>query len=150
MILRNNSLKNLKNITNIIKDKYWHHKIFLLRGTLGVGKTQFIKYILEDIVKEEIKSPTFSILNKYTNISNNKINYWHFDLYKKQKMDLWEMEELGFYMFLENLEDKIFIEWPERLSFPLLGLNLNFMYDHINIENNNSNDINRIIEIKEG
>jgi tRNA threonylcarbamoyl adenosine modification protein YjeE len=146
MILKNNSLEDLNNISNIIKNEYWHHKIFLLKGDLGIGKTELIKILLKNFVNQEVKSPTFNILNKYIDKNNDSINYWHFDLYKKKEMELWEMEELGFYLLLEKENHKCFIEWPERLTFPLEGLKLNFLY----INNNNKHSYNdRIIEIIE-
>lgn len=118
-----NTLEELKNVSSYIKNHYWHHKVFALSGPLGVGKTQLVKFLVNKQI-EEVSSPTFSLLNIYQD------NYWHFDLYKKDVVDLWQMEELGFYTILENKEAKCFIEWPERLSFSLKSINLVFSYEN--------------------
>ena len=37
-----------------------------LTGDIGAGKTQFIRYVLEELnVKEKVTSPSFVILNEY-------------------------------------------------------------------------------------
>ena len=55
-----------------------------LFGDLGVGKTTFIKYLINYLQKKfqenttEVSSPTFNILNEY---KINNINIHHYDLY---------------------------------------------------------------------
>ncbi len=84
----------------------------LLTGNLGVGKTTFIKYIINSLQRinrqkiSEVPSPTFNITNEY---QINKISIKHYDLYriKNQK----ELNNLG---IQENLKKQItLIEWPE-------------------------------------
>ena len=81
------NLEDLLLLSNYLKQNYWHHKVFCLWGDLGVGKTQLIKFLIPEY---EVTSPSFSLLNIYGH------QYWHFDLYKKDYVSLWEMEELGF------------------------------------------------------
>ena len=84
----------------------------LLTGNLGVGKTTFIKYIINFLQRKnrqkisEVPSPTFNITNEY---QIKKISIKHYDLYriKNQK----ELNNLG---IQENLKKQItLIEWPE-------------------------------------
>ena len=86
--------------------------IILLTGNLGVGKTTFIKYIINSLQRvnrqriSEVPSPTFNIINEY---QIKKISIKHYDLYriKNQK----ELNNLG---IQENLKKQItLIEWPE-------------------------------------
>ena len=87
----------------------------LLTGNLGVGKTTFIKYIINSLQRinrqkiSEVPSPTFNITNEY---QIKKISIKHYDLYriKNQK----ELNNLG---IQENLKKQItLIEWPEIIK----------------------------------
>ena len=79
--------------------------IILLTGNLGVGKTTFIKYIINSFQRinrqkiSEVPSPTFNITNEY---QIKKISIKHYDLYriKNQK----ELNNLG---IQENLKKQI-------------------------------------------
>ena len=59
--------------------------VIFLYGEIGVGKTTFIKFLVNTLQKKnklkktEITSPTFNILNEYQ-IKNIKIN--HYDLFR--------------------------------------------------------------------
>ena len=82
--------------------------IILLKGELGTGKTTLVKSILKNLgIEENITSPTFSIVNQYSN-SNLLIN--HFDLYRVKSLK--ELDVIGFEEYLDN-EGISFIEWPE-------------------------------------
>jgi tRNA threonylcarbamoyladenosine biosynthesis protein TsaE len=131
MQLLTNTLKDLQIASEFIKNNYWYHKIFCLSGDLGIGKTQLIKFLLPDC---NVTSPSFNLLNIYLN------TYWHFDIYNKDSMSLWQMEELGFYNLWENDRNKCFIEWPEKLLFSVSALHIQFI----------STEKRRNIIIKEG
>ena len=80
----------------------------MFKGELGSGKTTLIKSILKNLgVKENITSPTFSIVNQYL-ISNRLIN--HFDLYRIKSLT--ELDVIGFEEYLKS-GAVCFIEWPE-------------------------------------
>ena len=83
-----------KSIINEINDV----NLILFKGELGSGKTTLIKSILKNLgVKENITSPTFSIVNQYL-ISNGLIN--HFDLYRIKSLT--ELDVIGFEEYLES------------------------------------------------
>ncbi len=84
-------------------------------GEMGVGKTTFIKYLINIIQKEnkleqtEVLSPTFNLLNEY---QINKININHYDLYRLKSVQ--ELKNLGLF---ENSKSLItLIEWPQIIK----------------------------------
>ena len=89
--------------------------VFAFNGTMGAGKTTFIKAICDVMgVQETVNSPTFSIVNEYE-ARDGKIIY-HFDCYRINKIQ--EALDLGAeeYLYSGNL---CFIEWAENIA-PLL------------------------------
>ena len=89
--------------------------VLFFYGDIGVGKTTFIKYLINNLQKinrsklTEVTSPTFSIVNEY-NLGNTKI--LHYDLYRIK--DKKELKNIG---LLENNKDALLlIEWPELIS----------------------------------
>lgn len=103
-----------------------------LTGDIGAGKTQFIRYVLEELdVKEKVTSPSFVILNQY---KTEKFPIYHFDLYR--------LEEKGLKSIIEELreysKDNIltFIEWAEfaHNEIPDSALKINVEYDNNDID----------------
>jgi tRNA threonylcarbamoyladenosine biosynthesis protein TsaE len=82
---------------------------FAFYGTMGAGKTTFIKSICNQLgVVDTVNSPTFAIINEYATEGENQIH--HFDLYRLEKEQ--ELLDIGFedYLYSNNWN---FIEWPE-------------------------------------
>tara|TARA_E500000331_G_scaffold352217_1_gene400308 strand:- start:464 stop:919 length:456 start_codon:yes stop_codon:yes gene_type:complete len=84
-------------------------------GEIGVGKTTFIKYLINIFQKEnkleltEVTSPTFNLLNEY---QINKININHYDLYR-----LKSIQELKNLELFENSKNLItLVEWPQIIK----------------------------------
>ena len=84
-------------------------------GEMGVGKTTFIRYLINIIQKEnkleqtEVTSPTFNLLNEY---QINKININHYDLYRlKSAQELKNLE-----LFENNKSLITLIEWPQIIK----------------------------------
>ena len=102
------TLNEIEDVTKSLIDEINGVNIILLKGELGAGKTTLIKSILKKLgVKENITSPTFSIVNQYF-AYNRLIN--HFDLYRIKSLK--ELDVMGFEEYLDN-EGVNFIEWPE-------------------------------------
>ena len=65
-----------------IQKKLKTGSIVFLYGEMGVGKTTFIKYLINNLQKEnklkqtEVTSPTFNLLNEYQ-IKQIKINHYN-------------------------------------------------------------------------
>lgn len=82
-----------------------------LVGDLGAGKTTFTQGLLQTLgVKENVTSPTFTILNEY--FANFPI--YHFDMYRIE--DAEEVENLGFdeYFDLSTLKGITLVEWAQN------------------------------------
>ncbi|WP_298952682.1 tRNA (adenosine(37)-N6)-threonylcarbamoyltransferase complex ATPase subunit type 1 TsaE [uncultured Nonlabens sp.] len=90
-------------------------KVILFDAPMGAGKTTLIKSMCRELgIKEEITSPTFSIVNQHYG-KENKI--YHFDLYRIENTD--QLFDIGFEDYLEN-DAFCLIEWPE-ISISLLS-----------------------------
>ncbi len=94
------------------------HKVFAFYGSMGAGKTTFIKAICEALgVDDVITSPTFAVINEYSLTSHlspltSDIIY-HFDFYRIKKLE--EVYDMGYedYFYSGAL---CFIEWPELIE----------------------------------
>ena len=87
-------------------------KVFAFYGKMGAGKTTFIKALCETLgVKDVITSPTFSLINEYTDGKGNSI--YHFDFYRIKKLE--EVYDMGYedYFYSGNL---CLLEWPELIE----------------------------------
>ena len=96
-----------KNLLAEFKNK----RVFIFSGTLGVGKTTFIKYICKVLgVNTGISSPTFSLVNEYECTDGSVV--YHFDFYRIK--DVQEAYDIGYeeYFYSGNY---CFIEWPEKI-----------------------------------
>ena len=90
-------------------------EIFFLYGEMGVGKTTFVKYFINNIQLKlnekitEVTSPTFNIMNEY--ILGDLI-IKHYDLYRLKSHK--ELKDLN--LFDNNNKEILFIEWPELIQ----------------------------------
>ena len=87
------------------------HKVFAFYGSMGAGKTTFIKAVCEELgVEDVITSPTFAIINEYTGQDGT---IFHFDFYRIKKLE--EVYDMGYedYFYSGAL---CFIEWPELIE----------------------------------
>ena len=86
-----------------------------LYGEIGVGKTTFIRYLINQFQKlnklkiTEVTSPTFNLLNEYQ-INDFKIN--HYDLFRLKSSE--EIKNLD--LFEYNKNTITFVEWPQIIK----------------------------------
>ena len=89
--------------------------IVFFYGEMGVGKTTFIRYLINQFQKDnkseitEITSPTFNLLNEYQ-INQMKIN--HYDLFRLKSSD----EIKGLDLFDDIKDTVTIIEWPQIIN----------------------------------
>lgn len=87
------------------------HKIVLLNGQMGAGKTTLVKAIAKALgVREVANSPTFSIVNEYPTIEGGVL--YHFDMYRLESEE--EAYDFGVEEYLDS-GNFCFIEWSERI-----------------------------------
>ena len=86
--------------------------IFAFYGHMGAGKTTLIKAICEELgVKDVITSPTFAIVNEYTDGQGEPV--YHFDFYRIKKQE--EVYDIGFEDYVES-GSVCLMEWPELIE----------------------------------
>ena len=86
-------------------------QVFCLSGDLGVGKTVFAQGFGAGLgITEPMSSPTFTILQEYT---EGRLPLYHYDVYRVGDVD--EMEETGFYEYVGG-EGVALIEWAELIE----------------------------------
>jgi len=105
------------------------NKVFLY-GEMGVGKTTFVRYLINGFQKKnkliltEVTSPTFNLLSEY---SINNLTIKHYDLYRLKNER--EVDSLG--LFEEEPDSIILVEWPEIVKRDLKNLvKLYFSYEN--------------------
>ncbi|MBQ7066159.1 MAG: tRNA (adenosine(37)-N6)-threonylcarbamoyltransferase complex ATPase subunit type 1 TsaE [Lachnospiraceae bacterium] len=85
--------------------------VYALLGDLGVGKTVFTKGVAEGLgIKEPVNSPTFTIVQEYT---EGRLPFYHFDVYRIG--DIEEMDEIGYedYFYGQGVS---FVEWANLIE----------------------------------
>lgn len=87
-------------------------KFIAFFGDLGAGKTTLIKNICTLLgVKDDVSSPTYSLVNEYLDGKGNSV--YHFDFYRINN----EIEALDMgceeYFYSGNV---CLVEWPEMIS----------------------------------
>ena len=88
------------------------NRIFAFYGSMGAGKTTFIKSVCEAMgVEDAINSPTFAIVNEYEDSEQNTI--YHFDFYRIKNIT--EVYNMGYEEYLYS-DAYCFIEWPELIE----------------------------------
>ncbi len=121
-----------KELANKFSRKITAGDIVFLYGEIGVGKTTFIRYLINFLQKNnklnitEVTSPTFNILNEY---QINEIKIYHYDLFRLKSTA--EIKNLD--LFEENLNVITLIEWPqiiEKKPQNLIELIFNYEGDH--------------------
>lgn len=92
-------------------------EILLLNGSLGAGKTIFVKGIAHalDVDEDDVSSPSFTLVNPY----QGRLLLYHIDLYRLDEgasaAHAVDLDEL-----LSDEEAVTIIEWAERMGkYPL-------------------------------
>jgi len=100
-----------KNLSRILKKG----DVVLFHGEIGVGKTTFIRNLINNLQKDnhlnltEVTSPTFNLVNEY---DGGSFIIQHYDLYRINNNA--EIENIGLF---ENYKEILtLIEWPEKIG----------------------------------
>ena len=116
-----------ENLTNQLRGG----EIIFLYGEMGVGKTTFVKYLInqfqknKDIKPTDVTSPTFNLVNEY---QVNDLVIKHYDLFRlKNKSEIINLD-----LFENNQKCITLIEWPQLIEKKKLikTIDLIFMYEN--------------------
>ena len=122
-----------KELSNYLKGG----ELILLYGEMGVGKTTFVKYLVnqfqikKNIQATEVTSPTFNLLNEY---EINDLVIKHYDLFRiKNKSEITNLD-----LFENNKSTITLIEWPQLINKENLKKNIDLIFNYENELNNRS------------
>ena len=125
--------KLAKELSNYLKGG----EIIFLYGEMGVGKTTFVKYLInqfqikKNLQTGEVTSPTFNLLNEY---DVDDLSIKHYDLFRlKEKSELKNLD-----IFENNTNVITLIEWPQLINKEKLNKTIDLIFKYENELNNRS------------
>lgn len=87
------------------------YNVWLLEGSMGMGKTTFTKQLCKYLgVVSEVSSPSFGIVNEYATSDGKTI--YHFDCYRMKSEE--EAYDIGMEEYLDS-GSLCLIEWAEKV-----------------------------------
>ena len=101
-----------------------------LWGSLGTGKTQFVKGLAAGLgIRQTILSPTFLLYREYPfRQQGYRYNLYHFDLYRLKKIS--EIKNFGLNDILRDPKGLIVIEWPKLIQKKLPKRTFSIFFTH--------------------
>ena len=122
-----------KELSNYLKGG----EIIFLYGEMGVGKTTFVKYLInqfqvkKNLPTTEVTSPTFNLLNEY---EIDDLIIKHYDLFRlKDKSEIKNLD-----LFENNKSIITLIEWPQLINKKNLNKTIDLLFSYENELNNRS------------
>ena len=104
-------LTELEEVARELLRKAGNHRVWLLNGEMGAGKTTLIKAVCNALgVSVGMTSPTFSIINEYHTAAGESV--YHFDFYRLKNEN--EALDIGAEEYFDSGR-YCFIEWPDRV-----------------------------------
>ena len=109
------SEKNIEELAGKFLNKIKPGDIIFLYGEIGVGKTTFVRYLVNKFQKEnklqitEVTSPTFNLLSEY---QINKIKINHYYLFRLKSSE----EIINLDLFGDSKNSITLIEWPQMIK----------------------------------
>jgi len=131
------SEETTKELANNFSNYLKGGEIIFLYGEMGVGKTTFVKYLINQfLIKKnlqttEVTSPTFNLLNEYE-VDNLIIK--HYDLFRLKN----ESEIKNLDLFDQNKNTITLIEWPELIEKENVKKTIDLFFNYENELNNRS------------
>ena len=105
-------LDELPDVAATILNHFSGHRVFATKGKMGAGKTTLIKAFCDVLgVKETVSSPTFALVNEYTDAQGESV--FHFDFYRIKKTE--EVFDIGYEEYFYS-DHYCFVEWPELVE----------------------------------
>lgn len=113
MIYTTRSEEETKKIAQEFGNNLHGGELIFLYGDLGAGKTTFVRGVAESMgFDQPVRSPSFTIVNRYPIEHKTIKKILHVDLYRID--DPAEIETLALEEEVGKLDTITFIEWPEK------------------------------------
>ena len=131
------SEETTKELANNFSNYLKGGEVIFLYGEMGVGKTTFVKYLINQLLIKknlqttEVTSPTFNLLNEY---EVDKLIIKHYDLFRLKN----ESEIKNLDLFDQNKHTITLIEWPELIEKENVKKTIDLVFNYENELNNRS------------
>ena len=131
------SEETTKELANNFSNYLKGGEVIFLYGEMGVGKTTFVKYLINQLLIKknlqttEVTSPTFNLLNEY---EVDKLIIKHYDLFRLKN----ESEIKNLDLFDQNKNTITLIEWPELIEKENIKKTIDLVFNYENELNNRS------------
>jgi tRNA threonylcarbamoyladenosine biosynthesis protein TsaE len=131
------SEETTKELANNFSNYLKGGEVIFLYGEMGVGKTTFVKYLINQLLIKknlqttEVNSPTFNLLNEY---EVDKLIIKHYDLFRLKN----ESEIKNLDLFDQNKNTITLIEWPELIEKENVKKTIDLVFNYENELNNRS------------
>ncbi|MBQ7640554.1 MAG: tRNA (adenosine(37)-N6)-threonylcarbamoyltransferase complex ATPase subunit type 1 TsaE [Bacteroidales bacterium] len=107
-----NGVEDLPRAAKVFLEKKGKASIIAFYGAMGAGKTTFITALCRTLgVKDDVNSPTFTIVNEYRSGAGEPV--YHFDFYRINRLS--EAMDIGLYEYFDS-GSLCLIEWPEMIE----------------------------------
>ena len=106
------SIEQLPEVARKLLGEFPDDRFFAFFGKMGVGKTTLIKEICAELgVNDNVCSPTFAIVNEYTDGAGEPV--YHFDFYRMKSVA--EAYDIGYEEYFYS-GFYCFTEWTEKVE----------------------------------
>ncbi|MBP5548029.1 MAG: tRNA (adenosine(37)-N6)-threonylcarbamoyltransferase complex ATPase subunit type 1 TsaE [Bacteroidales bacterium] len=102
----------LPKVAETLLQRFPDERFFAFFGSMGVGKTTLIKELCSQLgVKQNVCSPTFAIVNEYSDRHGEPV--YHFDFYRLKNIN--EAYDIGYEEYFYS-GYYCFTEWTEKIE----------------------------------
>ncbi|MGE0764072.1 MAG: tRNA (adenosine(37)-N6)-threonylcarbamoyltransferase complex ATPase subunit type 1 TsaE [Bdellovibrionales bacterium] len=105
------SIAQLEALAQKVALRLERKQMLLISGTLGAGKTTFVRAMAKALGAPDASSPTYAIHQRY---EGTKRTIDHVDLYRLE--DAHDLESSGFWDLFNREEGLVVVEWADRLD----------------------------------
>lgn len=142
-----NSFSETQQLGESFAQKLKGGEVIALHGDLGSGKTTFVQGLAKGLgIAQRIISPTFIIMRTYrvgeAFVTKGINHFYHVDLYRIENEQ--DISGLGLLELMNNPENVVVIEWPEKMENLLPDDRIDFIFRYLGDDQReiikNSND----------